>query len=68
MAPYNDTVYSLELETPKAIICNGIIAGDYHMQNTLQPKNQVPPYSEETLALQREMKQLIDYLNSSNGR
>ena len=68
MAPYNDTVYSLELETPKAIICNGIIAGDYHMQNTLQPKNQVPPYSEETLALQREMKQLIDHLNSSNGR
>jgi hypothetical protein len=37
------------------------------MQNTLQPKNQVPPYSEEIIALQREMKQLIDYLNSPNG-
>ena len=55
VAQYEDTVYNLCIEPSGSLICNGIIAGDFTMQNTCM-KNEPKPAS--TL-LQQELRRLL---------
>lgn len=59
MQEYGVTVYNLELEPSGAMICNGIIAGDFDMQNSLIQKKKTQCLSE----LQLEFAKLYKNLN-----
>lgn len=56
MQDYNDKVYSLVLDTTAAIFCNGIVTGDFAMQNNLTLKTRA---TAERTPLQIELSKLM---------
>lgn len=65
--PYHDTVYSLAFETENCIICNGMVLGDFGMQQTAKDPQEEPvpiTRSEECIKVQKEFKKLMEELNS----
>lgn len=58
MEQYDSEVYNLELKPEGVIICNGIIAGDFKMQNEMVEK----PYTvSQPTSLQREFRSLFGH-------
>lgn len=57
--PYDNGVYNLQLEQSGAIICNGIVAGDFTMQNEIDVKQQKKNVSDSPTTLQKEFRQLF---------
>lgn len=60
---YNDTVYSLQFDGLNSMFCNGLICGDFNIQNNLIPRTnnldlEKPNYSKEMLDFQNEFKEL----------
>lgn len=57
---YNDQVYNLDTGMSQTmLIANGLLAGDLTAQNEQVKKCEAPVFSEETLEVAREMKQLF---------
>ena len=65
--PYHDTVYSLAFEKENCIICNGMVLGDFGIQQTAKDPQEEPvpiTRSEECIEVRKEFKKLMEELNS----
>lgn len=60
--PYGGKVYSVETSPPGAIVCNGIVTGDFVTQNSRRSDDAATVSSDAAIALKSEMKGLIDRL------
>lgn len=58
---YNNEVYNLELDYSSGIYCNGILTGDFELQNSYKP--QIKIEKKESTPLQKEFKKLISNLD-----
>lgn len=59
---YGGFVYNFELRESSAMLCNGIWAGDFVMQNHLAYKEDIDGHKERS-ALQKEMSELISKID-----
>lgn len=59
VCPYDDIVYNLELDESKEVIANGILSGDYIMQNSMPVAKNKLPCTEEGAEAARQLKLLM---------
>lgn len=59
VCPYDDVVYNLELDEPKELIANGILAGDFVMQNSMPGVKNNRPCTEDGAEAVRQLKLLM---------
>lgn len=59
LCPYDDKVYNLELDEPKEVIANGILSGDFIMQNSMPVANNKLSCTEEGAETARQLKLLM---------
>lgn len=64
ITPYNDTVYNLELEESKELISEGILTGDFTMQNSMSAAKRKRPISEKAAETARQLKLLMRELGT----
>ncbi len=62
--PYDDIVYNLELEEPKELIANGIVAGDFIVQNTMPASKRKSQRTEEAEETIKQLKSLLREVGS----
>lgn len=61
---YNDTVYNLELESSKELISEGILTGDFIMQNSIPTAKREKPCTEKAAETVRQLKLLLRELGA----
>lgn len=69
MIDYDDVVYNLDVEESALLICNGIYAGDYQMQNNkVQNKDRYYTKAKEVTEFQKEIHDICENLRKKGGR
>lgn len=59
ICPYDDKVYNLELDDSKALIANGILAGDFLMQNSMPAAKNNRVCTEQGVETARQLRLLM---------